>query len=235
VASRDLLLSALIAAGVAAGVTYLLMRGSPNVETVDVPPLVGLRPEQARTLAESRGLLLVLNEEKEDPRVQPGQIAEQRPLEGSRIHKGESITAALAKAPAAVRVPDLSNQTLAEARAALESAKLALGRITEESHSTVVQGRVAGQSAPAGTEAHAGAAVDLVMSKGPETAVVPNVVGRGQSRARQALTEAGFVPGTLRYRSDEDRSDGVVLEQTPAGGLPAPKGSKVDLVVNQVD
>jgi len=224
----------MVAAGVAAGITYLLVRGGSG-ESVDVPPLVGLRPEQARALVEARGLLLVINEEKEDPRVQPGQIAEQRPLEGSRVHKGESITAALAKAASSVKVPDVTGLPVAEARARMEAAKLAVGRTSEQSHSTVPVGSVISQSAPPGTDAHAGAAVDLVVSKGPETAVVPNVVGRGSSKAKELITQGGFVVGQTRYKSDEDRMDGVVLEQTPAGGLPAPKGSKVDLVVNQVD
>jgi beta-lactam-binding protein with PASTA domain len=39
--------------------------------------------------------------------------------------------------------------------------------------------------------------------------------------------------GNTRSRSDEDHSDGLILEQNPAANQQAPKGSAVDLVVNR--
>jgi serine/threonine-protein kinase len=132
-------------------------------------------------------------------------------------------------------VPDVTGAPIAEARLRLELAKLAAGRISEVTHPTMPAGSVISQGATAGTEAHAGAAIDLAVSKGPETAVVPTLVGRSKSKASELATQSGFVVGQIKYKADEDRSDGVVIEQNPAAGLPAPKGSKVDLVVNQLD
>ena len=233
-AAREVVISSLVAAGGAAGV-YFGMQALKGGAPVDVPPLVGLRPEQAKNLLDDRGLLLVIQEEKEVPGVTPGQIAEQRPLEASRVHRGESIYVVVAKTPTTVKVPDVTNMTLGEAKLRLEMAKLSAGHIVEQASPTATQGTVIAQGAPPGTEAHVGAGIELTVSKGPETAVVPNVVGKGKTRANETLAQAGFAPGNVKYKSDEDRSDGVVLEQNPAGGLPAPKGSKIDLVINQVE
>jgi len=59
------------------------------------------------------------------------------------------------------------------------------------------------------------------------------VVGRSLSKAKDELQKAGFTVGTLKSRADDDHSDGLILEQTPAAGQQAPKGSPVDLVVNR--
>jgi beta-lactam-binding protein with PASTA domain len=47
------------------------------------------------------------------------------------------------------------------------------------------------------------------------------------------LQKAGFSVGNVRSRSDDDHSDGLILEQTPAANQQAPKGSLVDLVINR--
>src|SRR5262249_56624416 len=106
----------------------------------------------------------------------------------------------------------------------IEVVKSASGRMVEQASPTAPKGTVIGQGAAPGTEAHVGAGIELTVSKGPETAVVPNVVGKGSSRAKETLAQAGFQPGKVKYKSDEDRSDGVVLEQAPSAGTPAAKG-----------
>jgi beta-lactam-binding protein with PASTA domain len=53
------------------------------------------------------------------------------------------------------------------------------------------------------------------------------------TKAKDELQKAGFTVGNLRSRSDEDHSDGLILEQSPAANQPAPKGSAVDLVINR--
>jgi serine/threonine-protein kinase len=214
---------------------YALNPNGPSAVTVDVPPLLGLRADQARALLEPRGLLLVLSEEREDPRFAPGQVCEQRPLDGSRVHKGDTVTAALTRQSAQVKVPDVVGQQLRDARTRLETAKLAVGSVTEQSSSAVAAGSVISQSAAAGSDAHQGAAVDLVVSRGADAAAVPNVVGKQVAKAKLILTQAGFQPGSVHYKADEDRVDGIVMEQSPAFGTTAPKGAKVDLVVNLVE
>jgi serine/threonine-protein kinase len=233
VVARDILISAVISAITAAGVSLGLDKLRAQRGAVDVPPLVGLQPDQARALLDGRGLLLVLSEQKEDRRFQPGQIAEQKPLEGSRLHRGDSVTVALARAPSPVRVPDLRSLQLLEAKTRLESARLGIGRVDQQVNQQLAPGAVVSQGAAPGTEVQPGASIDIVVSKGPETTPVPEVVGRSLKRARETLTVAGFQVGEVRTRSDDDRSDGTILSQNPTAGSSAPRGAKVDLVVNQ--
>ena len=162
-----------------------------------------------------------------------GQIIGQRPLEGSKLRKGESLAVTVAKAPTTAKVPTLVGQGLAEARAALETAHLSVGKVTEETNDKEKPDSVTAQAPVAGTLIALGAKVDLTVAKAVPTVPVPNVVGRGFARAKAELTKAGLTVAPPRYRDDEDHGEGIVLEQTPAAGQPAPKGSAVELVINR--
>ena len=232
-AFRDLVGSAVVAAVVSAGTTYALQHAQMQKEAIEVPSVLGVPVQSARSIIESHGLMFVVSEEREDVRTPAGNILQQRPLQGSRIERGQAVDVVVAKAPAPVKMPSLVGLALEDAKARLESAKLVLGKVSEDASPTVKAGGIVSQSVSEGSEARVGSAIDLVVSKGPATISVPGVVGRSLARAKEDLQKAGFTVGNLRSRSDEDRMDGVILEQTPAANQQAPKGSAVDLVVNR--
>jgi serine/threonine-protein kinase len=232
-AFRDVAVSAVVAAVVAAGTTFALQRTVLSREAVEVPSVIGLPSQSARALIESRGLMFVVGEEREDAKAPPGNIVAQRPMEGSRIEHGQAVDVTVAKALAALKMPALAGLTLGEAKLRIEMAKLVLGKVTEDNSPEVKTGNVISQSVAEGGETKVGTAVDLVVSKGAGTVAVPGVVGRSLAKAKEELQKAGFSVGNTRSRSDEDHSDGLILEQTPAAGQQAPKGSAVDLVVNR--
>ncbi len=223
----------MVAAVVAAGTTYALQRTVLQPRAIEVPSVLGLPIQSARALVENRGLMFAVEEERADPKTPPGQIVAQRPLEGSRIERGQAVSVVVAKAPALVKAPALAGQSLGEAKLRLQMAKLALGKVTEENSATAKAGVVISQGVAEGAEVKAGTPLDLVVSKGVSMVLVPSVVGRSLSHAKQELSKAGFTLGNLRSRDDEDHSDGVILDQKPAANQQAPKGSPVDLVVNR--
>lgn len=63
-----------------------------------------------------------------------------------------------------------------------------------------------------------------------QTATVPDVVGMDQAQAEAALTDAGFKLGSVTTTPSDD-AEGKVVEQDPAAGSEARKGSAVDLVI----
>jgi serine/threonine-protein kinase len=232
-AMGDIVVSAVVAAVVAAGTSYALSRTVLQREAVEVPSVLGLPTQSARELIESRGLMFVVGEEREDSRNPPGNVVAQKPLQGSRIEHGQAVDVTVAKVPTLVKIPGLSGLPLAEAKLRIEMAKLALGKVTEDSSADVKAGSVIIQAPLEGAETKFGTPIDLVISKGVAAVPVPSVVGRSLTKAKDELQKAGFTVGNLRSRSDEDHSDGLILEQSPAANQPAPKGSAVDLVINR--
>jgi len=230
----SLITSAAVSFGV---VRYLVPPPPPPVQTgpSDVPSIVGLKPEQARQILEPLGLLLILSEEREDPKFEMGAICEQRPLVGSRASRGTQVQAVVSKgAPRRALIPPLVGGTAEAAAAQLQAAGLRVGATTEQP-SDLARGLVISTSPAAGAVVDPGGPVDLVVSRGVEDVEVPNLVPKGIGRTRKMLQEAGLLVGTIRVEYDEDYGGNVVLRQTPAAGTRAPKGSKVDLVVNEAD
>ena len=64
---------------------------------------------------------------------------------------------------------------------------------------------------------------------------VPSVTGVRVGGARWRLKQAGLAIGRVSYRNDEDHIDKYVLSQRPKAGARVPKGTTVDLVVNNTD
>jgi serine/threonine-protein kinase len=201
------------------------------VTASEVPPLVGLSPDQARGLLEPRGLLLALDGEKPDSSVAAGSISSQMPLGGSRQRRGDSVHALLAKKVALV-VPNVVNMTPDQAKTALEAIKLRVGKQSEAASPTVPKGMVASTNPAVGAEANPDTLVDLVLSSGPPTAAVPSVVGKRLSTAKTALEQAGFAVGSTRYGSNDDYEQGIVIKQNPPAGSQASPGVKIDLTIN---
>ena len=232
-AFRDVAVSAVVAAVVAAGTTFALQRGGLQREAIEVPSVLGLPVQSARALIENRGLMFVVGEEREDMKAPAGNVVAQRPLEGSRIERGQAVDVVVAKALASVKAPALVGLAMGEAKLRVEMAKLVLGKVAEENSAEVKAGNVISQSVAEGGEIKVGTTIDLVVSKGVGSIPVPSVIGRSLNKAKEELQKAGFTVGNLRSRDDEDHSDGLILEQNPAANQQAPKGSPVDLVVNR--
>jgi beta-lactam-binding protein with PASTA domain len=135
--------------------------------------------------------------------------------------------------PALIIVPNVVGMAQAAATAALTTAGLTVGAITQEYSATIPSGQVITQAPPAGGSAPFGSAVSLKVSKGPQPVTVPNVVGQTQADATTAITAAGLVAGAVTQRHDAAVPDGLVISQTPAAGAPAPPGSAVGLLLSQ--
>jgi serine/threonine-protein kinase len=213
-------------------VMYYFVGPRLPVNAVEVPPMVGLSPEQAHGLLEPRGLLLVIDGERPDPNVPPGTLAEQRPLGGSRLRRGDEVHASLARVQPSTHVPNLAGMTVEQAKQALTTAHLKPGQVTEAPSDTVAAGQIAQANPPIGAEARPDSNVDLTVSTGPSTKAVPSVVGKRLSVARGLLEKAGFAVGSTRYGSNDDYDQGVVIGQNPPAGANASPGVKIDLTIN---
>ena len=228
---RQTMVSAVVAALVALGVSYASIRGDFLRHSVDVPQMVGSTVDTARVALEQSGLLLVVAEDRDDTAAPPGQVLFQRPLPGSKLRSGESVSVVVARAPTVVKVPGVVGLLLAEARTRLEKARLTVSSVVEQPHPTLGVGMVIAQTLD-GAEVRAGTGVELKVSKGADTVTVPAVVGKSLTKAKDLLTQAGLTLGQVRHASDDDRSPGIVLEQKPAASQTLGKGMAVDLVVN---
>jgi eukaryotic-like serine/threonine-protein kinase len=228
-----LFVSAIVSAGVFLGARYLLPPKPKTIAIVDVPTVMGMQPVQARELLDGKGLLLVLDAQREDASA-PGTIIAQTPLEGSRSRRYGEVHVVVSKGQQKVKVPDLAGQDATKATQALVEHKLVAGATEQEVSPTVAAGLVLATTPPAGTEVAPGAEVKLKVSAGAGTVAVPKVTGMTLKKAKELLAAAKFqVVAKSTY--DEDRGAYVVLRQDPAEGAKVAPGATINLVYNEGD
>lgn len=129
-------------------------------------------------------------------------------------------------------VPDVVNMTVVEAQAALEEKGFEV-ELEERYGNAVKPGTVMEQSPKAGEKRKQGSTIYLTISKGTELKTVPEIIGMSLSKAENLLKDEGYTIGKITKKFDSSKTVGIVLEQFPKAMDKAPKGSKINLVVNE--
>jgi beta-lactam-binding protein with PASTA domain len=207
--------------------------GGRAADSVEVPSLLGMLPDQAREILKGRGLLFTLSAERENTSFPSGAVAEQSPLPGSQVQRGSVVQAAVARGSKQSPVPALVGLRTEDALRQLVAAGFAAGPQKSAYSETAAPGVVVDTQPPAGTPLKPHGSVTLLISVGPSTKPVPKVVGMRLRAARELLEQQGFKVGKIHYTYDGDRSGGLVLNQSPSVGAPATPGAVVELTVNE--
>ncbi|HLH14421.1 MAG TPA: Stk1 family PASTA domain-containing Ser/Thr kinase [Solirubrobacteraceae bacterium] len=163
--------------------------------------------------------------------VPAGHVIDTEPPAEVEVQEGKTITLLVSTGPAPVRVPDVVGQTLEAAEGTLKNAELSLGAVSRQVSSTQAPGTVIAQSPSADSSLGVGEAVALTVAKAPKEIEVPEVVGAAEAAAASKLKHAGFTVKKQPRATTEAAQVGAVLEQTPAGGAHARKGTAVTIVV----
>jgi serine/threonine-protein kinase len=199
--------------------------GGPK--TTSVPNVVGLSQSAATTALQNAGFsVLVLTAPSSS--VATGNVISQSPAAATQLAPQQSVTITVSSGAS---VPNVVGRSLSSASQLLKSAGLVVGTVTDQSSSSVASGDVISQNPSAGTTSQAGASVDLVVSTGPATATVPNVIGLTSSAAAANLRSAGFSPvAETAYSSSAPA--GTVFAQTPVAGTSLAQGATVRYTVS---
>ena len=196
-------------------------------KTIETPSLKGLTTEVAREVLRTRGLRLIVQEERPDNTVPKGKICEQDPLPNSELNTGGAVAVVVSTGSDQSPVPDVAGKTLEEAKTLLANAGFKVGNITETDTGT--PGTVLSTSPEKGAEAKSGETVDITVTK---AVTVPKVTGMYLSRAKKTLTDAGFKIGRLKWGDTEAEDSNVILNQEPAADTVVLPGIEIILTVN---
>lgn len=198
-------------------VSYFMGQGA----TQEVPNLLNLTQQEALMKIDNsnffqRGTV----KEEFSSTVEKGKVIDQDPDAGHKVAKGTQINIVVSKGaePAAdVTVPDLKGKSPSEAEAILSQLGLKSQAGDSVNSDDVEVGKIAAQTPAAGTTAKAGDTITYQISKGPNEADVPNVVGKTEDEAQAALTAAGF--NVSVQREESNKPEGTVTKQSATGKL----------------
>ncbi len=204
---------------------------SQSDETVLLPDVRGLQEAEAIARLEAIGLRVdrVLEASEQ---FDPGIVIGMTPEPNQDVNSDALITLKVSTGPAEVKVPNVEGLTLENATAQLEAFGLPAPQFRRESSSTVDEGLVIRSDPQAGTAVSIDRQVILYISSGPETELVPSVVGLTKAAAEQAITNKGFLP-VVEFQDVAAGSPdaGNVISQDPPAGENLPVGDEVKIRV----
>ena len=199
---------------------------------ISIPSIAGLSKTEAQKALTQLGVNLTVASRSFSEDVPAGKIISSNPGGGGHLSKGGTVTIVLSKGPERISVPTLSGLTPDAATAALTAAGLRAGNTVQDFSSTIASGMVIDGDPVAGTQVRRNSIVNIVISKGIQTASLNSYIGLSGDQANNELTSAGFkVISTFGYSNTIPA--GSVMSQTPAGGGPVAVGTTVSLVVSQ--
>lgn len=202
---------------------------SPSATAASVPDVSGMSESEARSAIEGAGLAYVRGDDVESDTVDEGRAVSSEPGSGTAALLGTEVTVHFSAGSSTVTVPDVSGKSQDDAKKALEDAGLTVGNATTQDSTTVAKDEVISTDPASGTKVDRGTTVSLVLSTGQTT--VPDVTGKSQEDARQAIEDAGLSVGNVTYGDSNEDKD-AVASTDPAAGTKADLGTEISIVLS---
>ena len=221
---------------IAFGLTMLILHFT-NPKEVDVPSVVGLTKEEAKSKIEGAKLKFEIESEEYSTDVEEGKIISQDPQGTERslikVKEGETVKVKVSKGTETTTVPNVKGKSREEAEQLIEDAKLT-AEVVEETSKTVKEGYVISQETEPNASANAGDTIKIHVSTGTGIAQVTMVdlTGKKEADAKTTLSDLKLV-ANVGYTEDNSKDDGVVLKQSVEVGKVVDEGTTVTITVNK--
>ncbi|MFE7553282.1 Stk1 family PASTA domain-containing Ser/Thr kinase [Streptomyces gardneri] len=222
-----IVLGVLLALGLGTGVWYI-----NSGQFTRVPAVLGQTEAAATQRIKDAGLDVGTTKRAFSDVYERGTVMAVDPAPGERVRGNATVVLTLSRGPEIVKVPNLRNKPLPEAKRLLEKEGLAPGVITNEFSDSVAQGAVISSDPEPGTERRPDSAVALVVSKGAPIDV-PDVTAETVADATATLQEAGLTVRVAPERINSPEDAGTVAAQSLAQGSRAAEGDTITLTVSK--
>jgi eukaryotic-like serine/threonine-protein kinase len=180
------------------------------------PDLASLTKSEAKRVATQAGLVIDFSEAYSET-ITRGLVISTEPGPGTKIERGGRIEAVVSQGPERYPMPVVIGLTRSAAEAAIQKAKLTVGKVADGFSEHVAAGIVLSASEKSGARLKKGTSIDMVVSIGPKPLLITNYEGTPYDAAAAALTNAGFRVAERSAYSNKIAKD-LVLNQSPRSG-----------------
>jgi beta-lactam-binding protein with PASTA domain len=200
-------------------------------QAIEVPDLIGLRPEEAKRLLKRSHLNLVVEGEKCEATIPKGALCAQTPEAGSSVKSGRNICALVSLGTRQMTMPSLAGLPLDHARVVLSNADLALRNVFRCPSFRFPNGAAIASSPSSGDTVGAGDTVDLLVSTGapPASYILPDLRGRMIDDVAPLLQRAGLQHQSTTRHMGLGAEPGLILQQEPRPGSTVSRGDTLTL------
>ena len=199
-----------------------------------VPDLRNLSEKQATDTLTRLGLKVKVGRSEHDPQVPKGFVVSQQPRSNESLKEGRTVVLVMSLGPRTEHVPDVTKQTLRQARGVIEHAGLLVGRVSRVKRAGEERDAVIATNPPAGEELREGEVVDLVVAVagGGPTYLMPDLTKQDLFFVRERLERLGFRVASVRYEAQEGVFPNTIVDQRPKPGARIREGESVELVAS---
>lgn len=202
-----------------------------------MPDLLGFTVEELEAWSDESGMDFEVIDSVFNEEFEGGTVYTQYPYPGAMIKKGRQVYITMvAMSREKVSMPNLSDFTLRQAMAMLETYRLKVDSIVyiPDIGRTVIEARMGREVIEAGELIPRGSAIILVMGSGSgqdDGILLPMLLGKGRSEALRILASAYLIPGEESFPGNRDTTDLVVFRQYPPyrSAAKVSMGTPVDL------
>ncbi|MGH9117306.1 MAG: Stk1 family PASTA domain-containing Ser/Thr kinase [Acidimicrobiales bacterium] len=197
-----------------------------------IPEVRGGTEQQARDLLAGACFTNVTSAQQPNDEAEAGTVFDVSPAVGTDVACSTAINLVVSHGQRTI--PDVTGLSVGEATNILGQNGYSYAGSQDEASTTVPAGRVIRSDPPQGTAATQGTSVTLVVSTGPPTTAVPDVVDNPEDQARQTLTTAGFqvaIDPQCQEPQQGNDEPGTVAEQNPSANAQAAPGSTVTVTL----
>jgi serine/threonine-protein kinase len=223
-------IGAIIAAAAAGYLVTCAVFPAPILpKAVVVPSLRGVPTDSSLARLARLGLRGRLSDTAPDGFLRAGLVAWQSPAAETKLPIGAVVKLGVSSGPPAVSVPDVTDLDFGLARDVLVASGLRIGTV-DTVQLDAAAGTVVNTVPTAGANARSGDSVQVHISSGPPSVLVPDVVGLTVVEARDRILAAGLRVGVLSQQFEGKA--GTILAQRPAPGDLVTRASGVDLTIS---
>lgn len=190
-------------------------------ETVTIPDLKGLEITEAMELLEEQGFRYVVDSIYTD-KAEPGTVYEQEPEANALVKENRNIYLTIVSSDApSIKLPDLIDVSLREAKAILESYGISINRLIYKpdlAQNAVLAIQYKGKTLKKGDSLKKGDAVDLILGDGFGNLKVgiPNLIGLTYDEALFVIQGSKLIVGAIIFDGNKtDTAKAVVYKQSP--------------------
>lgn len=228
-------LAGLIAAVLVIGaftLSSVLERMKPKV--VVMPDLEGVVYNEAVDTLHGLNLNINVKDYVFDSDVDKNHIVRQSQEAGVELKEGFTVDVVVSNGPELVKVPNLMQKDVSEAKLVLDNKSLKVGEITYE-FSDLPSGLVMKQDPAAGSNSEKGMSVNLVVSQGKpiETVLVPNLLGKSLAQVKSSLSSVNLRLGNVTYNFSETYGKDLAMIQSISSGTEVEEKTSVSVVISK--
>jgi len=164
----------------------------------------------------------------------PGTVVKMFPRAFTKVKEGRTITLTIAGKMESVKIPNLTDKTLRNAKLEISQLGIGIDTIIYEYDNQISNGNITFQIPTPGKMAKSSTVMTLGVSRGmpPDYYIVPDVVNLSFRKAQDSILRSGLRIGEINYDFQPDLLNNTVIEQNMTPGMRVSFPASIHLLIS---